>query len=84
MERFGKHSCSPAALHKGPGALWLCLQGGVTAQEKICSLRVWRAFWQLEKVKVLVVQMCPTLCHPMDCSPPGSSVHGILQVRILE
>ena len=27
---------------------------------------------------------CPTLCHPMDCSPAGSSVHGILQVRILE
>ena len=25
-----------------------------------------------------------TLCHPMDCSPPGSSVHGILQARILE
>ena len=29
-------------------------------------------------------QMCPTLCDPMDCSPPGSSVHGILQARILE
>ena len=26
----------------------------------------------------------PTLCDPMDCSPPGSSVHGILQARILE
>ena len=25
-----------------------------------------------------------TLCNPMDCSPPGSSVHGILQARILE
>ena len=29
-------------------------------------------------------QLCPTLCDPMDCSPPGSSVHGILQARILE
>ena len=29
-------------------------------------------------------QSCPTLCGPMDCSPPGSSVHGILQARILE
>ena len=28
--------------------------------------------------------LCLTLCHPMDCSPPGSSVHGILQARILE
>ena len=31
-----------------------------------------------------VAQSCPTLCNPVDCSPPGSSVHGILQARILE
>ena len=31
-----------------------------------------------------VLQLCPTLCHPMNCSPPGSSVHAILQARILE
>ena len=31
-----------------------------------------------------ITQLCPTLCNPMDCSPPGSSVHGILQARILE
>ena len=31
-----------------------------------------------------VAQSCPTLCDPMDCNPPGSSVHGILQARILE
>ena len=35
-------------------------------------------------VCVWVTQSCPTLCDPMDCSPPGSSVHGILQLRILE
>ena len=35
-------------------------------------------------VCVLVVQSCPALCDPMDCSPPGSSVHEILQARILE
>ena len=29
-------------------------------------------------------QSCPVLCDPMDCSPPGYSVHGILQARILE
>ena len=29
------------------------------------------------------LQSCPTLCNPMDCSPPGSSVHGILHARIL-
>jgi len=30
------------------------------------------------------LQSCPTLCNPMDCRPPGSSVRGILQARILE
>ena len=36
------------------------------------------------EVKMLMTQLCPTLCDPMDCSPPGCSVHGILQARILE
>ena len=35
-------------------------------------------------VCVLVAQSCPTLCNPMDCSPPGSSVCGASQARILE
>ena len=30
------------------------------------------------------LQLCLTLCDPMDCNPPGSPVHGILQARILE
>ena len=38
----------------------------------------------LEMVKVSVTQLCLTLCDPMDCSQPGSSVHGIFQARILE
>ena len=33
---------------------------------------------------MLVTQLCPTLCHLTHYSPPGSSVHGILQARILE
>ena len=36
------------------------------------------------KVKVLVAQLRLTLCNPMDCSLPGSSVHGIFQARVLE
>ena len=48
----------------------------------ICSL--WASQVALVVKKVLVTQSCPTLCDPMDCSPPGSSVHGILQARILE
>ena len=35
-------------------------------------------------VHAQLLQSCPTLCDPMDRSPPGSSVHGILQARILE
>ena len=36
------------------------------------------------KAKVSVAQSCLTLCDPMDCRPPGSSFHGILQARTLE
>ena len=35
-------------------------------------------------VPVKLLQSCLTFCYPMDCGPPGSSVHGILQARILE
>ena len=35
-------------------------------------------------VRAKSLQSSPTLCNPMDCNPPGSSVHGILQARILE
>ena len=47
-----------------------------------CSSRdYFRLQWRMKSVHA---QTCPTLCDPMDCSPPGSSVHGILQARILE
>ena len=35
-------------------------------------------------VHAKALQPCLTLCDPVDCSPPGSSVHGIIQARILE
>ena len=38
----------------------------------------------IHKKKSEVAQSCPTLCNPMDCSSPGSSIHGIFQVRVLE
>ena len=38
----------------------------------------------LESVNVLVTLSCLTLCNPVDCSPPGSSIHGIFQARVLE
>ena len=46
-----------------------------------------KKFWLIVnkvKKKVLVTQSCPTFCDPKNCSPPGSSVHRILQARILE
>ena len=46
----------------------------------ICLLKMYES----EKMKVLVAQSCLILCDPMDCNVPGSSVHGMLQVRILE
>ena len=45
--------------------------------------QLWENFISLEKWSE-VTQSCPTLCNPMDCSPPGSSIHGIFQTRILE
>ena len=44
----------------------------------------WSKQQQQVSKKVLVTQSYPTLCDPMDCSPPGSSVHEIFQERILE
>ena len=39
---------------------------------------------QNRKERAKLLQLWPTLCDSMDCSPPGSSVHEILQTRILE
>ena len=43
-----------------------------------------RANWLVTWVRAKSLQLCPTLCNPMHCSLPGSSVHGILQARVLE
>ena len=40
--------------------------------------------WMKMKSESQVAQSCPTLCEPMDCSLPGSFVHGIFQARVLE
>ena len=47
----------------------------------------WSLAWRILRITLLaceVAQSCPTLCDPMDCSLPGSSVHVIFQARILE
>ena len=65
--------------------------GHLRARGKHClnmgALPPWGQTWKqggFSGVLCLVAQSCPTLCSPMDCSPPGSSVHGVLQARILE
>ena len=54
------------------------LEDSLVASYKLSILLAWVS------VSVLVAQSCPTCCNRMDCSLPGSSVHGILQARILE
>ena len=46
--------------------------------------RVWVNFIIMTCMCAKSLQLCPAVCDPMDWSPPGSSVHGILQARILE
>ena len=47
-------------------------------------LKSYRVFSDHSESESEVTQLCQILCDPMNCSPPGSSVHGILQARILE
>ena len=51
---------------------------------KIMNKRNFSDEFYLAAAAAKSLQSCPTLCNPMDCSPPGSSIHGILQARILE
>ena len=57
-------------MQKGKMAVW----GGLTKSSEKKRSEKWSE----------VTQSCPTLCNPVDCSPSGSSAHGILQARILK
>ena len=48
------------------------------------SVYTWNFNLIIDTKESEVAQSCPTLCDPMDCSLPGSSVHGIFKVRVLE
>ena len=76
-----------------PGIFWLCLRKTwgvcVCVCVCVCVMKLERATFKGTGSVVLYClssrfSLCPTLCHPMDCSPPASSVHEILQARILE
>jgi len=72
--------------------VWLCATPEMAAQEAPLSLGFSRQeHWSglpfpspMHKSESEVAQSCPTLRDPMDCSLPGSSVHGIFQARVLE
>ena len=76
---------SPTAL-RGLGVLSPC--GQYTGQ--CLQVPLWKAGRKADSISFgvlggcLVAQLCPTLCGPMDCSQPGSSIHRIFQARILE
>ena len=67
---------------------YMCLLNTVFALHRNNSewflFLIWKNLKSWETNCCLVPKLCPTLCDHMDCSPPGSSVHGILQARILE
>ena len=71
---------------------WHCIGGRDQdhAQEKEMQKAKWLSEEALQiavnrrESESEVAQSCPTLWDPMDCSPPGFSIHGILQARILE
>ena len=71
---------------------WVCNQGGdwsynpfqIQLKENqlsgsLTDMAVGRMY-----VHAQLLQSCPSLCDPIDCNPPGSSVHGVLQAQILE
>ena len=67
----------PPVAPASPGSEAIQAKTGLCLLESLSTAFIW-------KHKVKVAQPCPTLCNPMDCSPPGSSIHGILKARILE
>ena len=69
--------------------LWGCTDSDMTEatwqqQQQQRYLYPWTSFLLLTLCVYSVAQSCPTHCDPLDCSPPGSSVHGVFQARILE
>ena len=80
--RRAEHSASSSAhlsMNLGEGGQSQCGFSGGRPQPARPVLECLRACLRAKSL-----QSCLTLCHPVDCSPPGSSVHRILQARILE
>ena len=82
----------PGPWQKPHSLLWADVLLYISCLFLFFQLRLGFLTWQLwvrirgyqEKKESEVAQSCPNLCDPMDCSLPGSSVHGIFQARVLE
>ena len=78
FERFQEKCSLIGFIHiKNQDACWLEIRAMGMAYTLTCSE-------DSMCMRARSLQSCPTLCDPIDCSPPGSSVHGVLQARILE
>ena len=84
-------SSNPGLLYRMRILYYLSYQGSPTREErKDKKLQDIGNNWQRQqwvlpnKSFCVVTKLCPTLYNPIDCSPPGSSVHGISQARMLE
>ena len=66
--------------------IWGRTETCVCMAESTCSLpeTITTLLTCYECLSAKSLQSCPTLCNPMDCGPPGSSVHGLFQVRKLK
>ena len=84
------HSGCPILENPRDGGAWWAAVHGVTQSRtqlkrlSSSSSSIKSHPFSKNKSVCLVAQSCPTLSNPVDCSPPGSSVHEILQARILE
>ena len=77
--------CSCLENPRDGGAWWAAIYGVAQSRTRLERLSSSKYIVDSNNEKWSeVVQSCPTLCDPMDCSLPGSSIRGIFQARILE
>ena len=92
LKSFQQHQISKALILRCSAFFMVQLSNPYMTTGRTIALTIWtfvskvmsRLFNMLSESESEVTQSCPTLCDPVDCSPPGSSIHGILQARILE
>ena len=68
-------------INSGQNVKHNCLKNPINKSRRIQRVI---EIWENAAAAAKSLQLCPTLSDPMDCSPPGSSIHGIFQARVLE